>query len=273
MTPKEITFFCFAGLIRGAVAFALVLRLPVSAHLDPRRSTIITTTLTLVIVTTVIFGALLPFVSIGLFGKIANSHGTGHTKVVESISENLIQSIHSQIHAELQGDEQEEEDTETPKIEIEGEGARTESDVTGVSERWDRLKGRKSVFQCWRTFDDKIMKPMFVYNYSKERQKRILRFYEFYLEEGERLEQEYEETGTFIERKIHDYDKRKILEKERIKALEAGNTEAAEALGDAIEEAKEESIISRNTLFKQSVQRPRTNTLPVQIGNHSQKFL
>ena len=61
LTWKELTFISFAGLIRGAIAFGLVLRL------DPgmaNRSVIVTTCLTLVVFTTVVFGS-----SIGLLGK------------------------------------------------------------------------------------------------------------------------------------------------------------------------------------------------------------
>ena len=61
LTCRELTFISFAGLIRGAIAFGLVLRL------DPglaNRSVIVTTCLTLVVFTTVVFGS-----TIGLLGK------------------------------------------------------------------------------------------------------------------------------------------------------------------------------------------------------------
>ena len=51
---RELLFICYAGLIRGAIAFALVLKI------DPKikeRRVIVTTALSLVIITTLLFGS------------------------------------------------------------------------------------------------------------------------------------------------------------------------------------------------------------------------
>jgi len=53
---SELCFITYAGLIRGAIAFGLVLRLDDSL---PQRAVIVTTSLTLVIVTTVFYGSTL----------------------------------------------------------------------------------------------------------------------------------------------------------------------------------------------------------------------
>lgn len=53
---KELCFICYAGMIRGAIAFGLVLRLDGSTE---NRSVIVTTSLSLVIVTTVLYGGTL----------------------------------------------------------------------------------------------------------------------------------------------------------------------------------------------------------------------
>lgn len=58
---KELAFIYYAGLIRGAIAFGLVLRI------DPtmkNRSVIVTTCLSLVVFTTIFFGS-----TVGLLGK------------------------------------------------------------------------------------------------------------------------------------------------------------------------------------------------------------
>lgn len=57
---------CFSGMIRGAIAFGLVLRLDNSL---PNRSVIVSTSLSLVLVTTLIFGSSLGLISRCLFGK------------------------------------------------------------------------------------------------------------------------------------------------------------------------------------------------------------
>lgn len=51
---KDLVFISYAGLIRGAVAFGLVLRIDMSVA---NRSVIVTTSLTLVVFTTVILGS------------------------------------------------------------------------------------------------------------------------------------------------------------------------------------------------------------------------
>ena len=57
---KQLCFIAFAGLIRGAIAFALVLKL--DENYVPEKNVIVTTTLILVALTTVIFGTIMPLV-------------------------------------------------------------------------------------------------------------------------------------------------------------------------------------------------------------------
>lgn len=58
---QELMFITYAGMIRGAIAFALVLRIPVETETEPGISVInynvlVSTTLILVVVTTLLFG-------------------------------------------------------------------------------------------------------------------------------------------------------------------------------------------------------------------------
>lgn len=53
-TWKELIFIWYAGLVRGAIAFGLVLRIDDGV---PNRSVIVTTTLALVVITTIFFGS------------------------------------------------------------------------------------------------------------------------------------------------------------------------------------------------------------------------
>ena len=74
----------YAGLIRGAIAFGLVLRVDQSVG---QRSVIVTTCLTLVVFTTIFFGATVGLVQKCLFAKdIANE---------ELKSEDTDSSVHS----------------------------------------------------------------------------------------------------------------------------------------------------------------------------------
>lgn len=62
---KELFFLCYAGFIRGAVAFGLVLRLDEG----PNRSVIITSSLTCVAATILLFGSTVTMIGDCMFGK------------------------------------------------------------------------------------------------------------------------------------------------------------------------------------------------------------
>ena len=66
ITWKELTFIWYAGLIRGAIAFGLVLRIEDNIV---NRSVIVTTCLTLVVFTTIFFGATVGSMQSLLFPK------------------------------------------------------------------------------------------------------------------------------------------------------------------------------------------------------------
>jgi NhaP-type Na+/H+ or K+/H+ antiporter len=66
ITLKELVFISYAGLIRGAVAFALVLQISDDV---PNRPVIVTTSLSLVVFTTVIMGSTVSTLSKLLFKK------------------------------------------------------------------------------------------------------------------------------------------------------------------------------------------------------------
>jgi NhaP-type Na+/H+ or K+/H+ antiporter len=63
---KELLFIGYAGLTRGAIAFALVLQIDGTVV---EKNTMVTTTLSLVILTTVIFGSFMPLVQKLLLGN------------------------------------------------------------------------------------------------------------------------------------------------------------------------------------------------------------
>lgn len=63
---KDLIFISYAGMIRGAVAFGLVLRID---HSVENRPVIVTTSLSLVVFTTVVLGSTVATVQKFLFGK------------------------------------------------------------------------------------------------------------------------------------------------------------------------------------------------------------
>ena len=66
VTFKELAFIWYAGLIRGAIAFGLVLRIDTTFE---NRNVIVTTCLTLVLFTTIFFGSTVGLLSKCLFRK------------------------------------------------------------------------------------------------------------------------------------------------------------------------------------------------------------
>lgn len=86
MTVRELIFIWYAGMIRGAIAFGLVLRID-KGYLN--REVIVTTSLSLVIFTTVVFGSTVGVVQKCLFDKKSNDFkSTGAGVTVLQISEN-----------------------------------------------------------------------------------------------------------------------------------------------------------------------------------------
>jgi len=68
LSLRDLFFIAYAGMIRGAVAFGLVLRLSPSF---PNRSVIVTSSLALVIVSTVFMGSTVATVQRILFGDLS----------------------------------------------------------------------------------------------------------------------------------------------------------------------------------------------------------
>ena len=64
---KELVFIWYAGMIRGAIAFGLVLR--INKNEFGNKNVIVTTALMLVVFTTVVFGSTVPILQKLLFDK------------------------------------------------------------------------------------------------------------------------------------------------------------------------------------------------------------
>jgi NhaP-type Na+/H+ or K+/H+ antiporter len=69
---REAVFVWFAGMIRGPIAFGLVLTIEDSV---PGRSVIVSTTLAIVLITTFVFGTIMPMVQKILLGGLVQPAG------------------------------------------------------------------------------------------------------------------------------------------------------------------------------------------------------
>ena len=86
LSIKELLFIAYAGMIRGAVAFGLVLRLDKSIE---NRSVIVTSSLVLVIVSTVFMGSTVSTAQRILFGNLDKKQENGELEVPENPDESV----------------------------------------------------------------------------------------------------------------------------------------------------------------------------------------
>jgi Sodium/hydrogen exchanger family len=93
---KDLVFISYAGMIRGAVAFGLVLRIDESVA---NRSVIVTTSLSLVVITTVVLGSTVATVQNCLFKKEQEAAAALKRAGAEHLAVHLID--HDQSHHEV----------------------------------------------------------------------------------------------------------------------------------------------------------------------------
>ncbi len=136
---RDLIFISYAGIIRGAVAFGLVLRIDSSVE---HRSVIVTTSLALVCFTTIFLGSTVATVQRCLFGKHPqkegeHEHGDGNESHHEEV-----------LHPNLAEDKEDED--ATPHV-IGADGQKVKS------------------ISCSRWFkeaDKHLIKPLLIYNYD-----------------------------------------------------------------------------------------------------------
>ena len=143
-TWKELLFIWYAGMIRGAIAFGLVLRID---NKSPNRSVIVTTSLALVIFTTVVFGSTVGVVSKYLFHDCEKECATNDftpapaEKIAGSEEESVDLSSSDESHYS--------------RVLHPNEVKTTRKIYTGCAKYFNR-------------FDELIMKPIFIYKYEKK---------------------------------------------------------------------------------------------------------
>lgn len=141
---KELLFIWYAGLIRGAIAFGLVLRID---NNSPNRSVIVTTSLALVIFTTVVFGSTVGMVSKYLFNEEEESNAF-------------------QAASTSKEDDKENESFDSVDL-SESEAESHYSRVLHPNEIKTKHKIHTGMAKYFHRFDELIMKPIFIYKYEK----------------------------------------------------------------------------------------------------------
>lgn len=192
ITFKQLFFIGYAGLIRGAIAFGLVLRIN---HTVTNRSVIVTTCLTLVVGTTIILGATVGMVQKCLFQKDQEDE--------ESDTESFHEAL---LHPNEEAPEK-----------IDDEEGETVSNVTG--------KKKREVGCCEKHFtrlDEFFLRPLLIYNYERSLSKEQLAFFETFQDRGNEVEKVFREeindnassNSRALVDKVRSLQRRNTLKKE-----------------------------------------------------------
>lgn len=164
---KELTYIWYAGLIRGAIAFGLVLRLPYDV---PERSVIVTTSLSLVVLTTVLFGSTMPLLSRCLLKKDPTI--VFDEEPTSSLKEGLLNESNNSHHNFIKHPNE-------------------ESDTEGESALLHTKAPNRGFKHYWKRFDDYVMKPLLIHNYSKMAAKKEYEFFEAFEKDAVKMEDDY----------------------------------------------------------------------------------
>ena len=153
---REMCFIWYAGLIRGAIAFGLVLRIDKS---NVNRDLIVTTSLSLVLITTILFGSTVGLLSVCLFEK-KKSEEEEEEEEDEEPQETVEEAFADQSSSSSSNRSQ----LLHPNLEDGSiSGPPTNNDP-------DHAKKKKQRIGCCAKFttrlDEGILKPMFIYKYK-----------------------------------------------------------------------------------------------------------
>ena len=172
---RDLIFISYAGIIRGAVAFGLVLRIDDSVE---HRPVIVTTSLALVCFTTIFLGSTVATVQKCLFGKHIKEEGDehGHGDVNNSHHE---QVLHPNLGEDKEGEEP------TP-IAIGADGKPVKS---------------VSCTKLLKNADKTLIKPLLIYNYESNTHKKQQDFYEAINKYGVQMEENFAVAKNDTDRK------------------------------------------------------------------------
>eukprot|EP00347_Sterkiella_histriomuscorum_P013016 403366336 len=178
---KELTFISYAGMIRGAVAFGLVLKID---HEVTNRSVIITTSLGLVVFTTVFMGSTVALIQRLLFGKDVDDH---HDEAINADKNSKGKSEMS--HHEI---------VEHPNIEdIKKEKEAMIKKFGQMDNENEQPEKKESKFsQFIKDFDSNKLKPFLIYKYDKFEHKRLKEYNDMMINQGEEIERDYVKQGS-----------------------------------------------------------------------------
>lgn len=186
ITWKELAFIWYAGLIRGAIAFGLVLRIDTSL---PNRSVIITTCLSLVVISTVFFGS-----TVGVLGKclFSDSPEKKEEEVVEEDQNDVSMSSNSSFSSKSSVSSKSSQ-VYQPLLHYNERVSESAKSESAHQEKDNKQKNKTTCADYLKRFDQLIMRPILIHKYEKDKDSRAREFYEMFQEDGPTLRKLFNE--------------------------------------------------------------------------------
>ena len=212
---KELVFIWIAGVIRGAIAFGLVLRIDKSFA---GRELITTTCLSLVLLTTIIFGSTVGLLGHCLFSEekkkeqtLADGQEEEHKIEVENedASDGSSESSHySEIYHPNKAPISSHAESNNMVASDDYQRVSADAGLEGEQvppERQSsiRRKQKKSCASYLQRFDEFCMKPIFIRKYTAENERLADLFVETYMETGAKIEHDFAKGGQLRTQKSH----------------------------------------------------------------------
>lgn len=179
ITLRELLFIWYAGLIRGAIAFGLVLRISPEF---PNRDVIVTTCLTLVVFTTIFFGSTVGILGKWLFPKAEAEHSSIEAESEQesyqfSSDDKVSQIAEPLVHYNIQDE------------------AHSSEEEEGSQKKQKQKRGNKGCGLYIQRLDQLILRPIFIYKYEKDKEERAAAFYDMFEHEGTEIEKMFRKAA------------------------------------------------------------------------------
>lgn len=163
---NELLFITYAGMIRGAIAFALVLKIDASTFGEEPKDVMVTSTLAIVMITTLLFGTFMQAVQRYLVPPTDRSR-TEYTQVGSNIGRMPSQF---QVHKKSETKEAEAESEYEAIVHPNEENlSRNISILLPTDPNAPRVFAQRSWVLWFIRFDNDKLRPFFIRNYSREK--------------------------------------------------------------------------------------------------------
>lgn len=192
ITWSELAFIWYAGLIRGAIAFGLVLRIDKTMA---NRGVIVTTCLTLVVFTTIFFGS-----TVGLLGKCLFKESEAEEEAKEEANNQVgVEEVDSVGTDSMSNSSDKSSQINQPLIHYNEQMETEERNSVNHSAQSAAQKKKNQKGTCGqyiKRFDKLILRPLLIYKYEKDKEARAKEFYEMFLEHGDEVRKQYAKEKT-----------------------------------------------------------------------------